>query len=97
MNLEEVNSQYSDLLLHNKVRWLSRDRVLARFAAFLEEVKKLLEEKGHHEYVYLTNPEWLHKFHFLMDITSHLNELNRKLQGEGNTDDADAFGRSPLL
>ncbi len=85
MNLEEVDSQYSDLVLHNKVRWLCRGRVLAHFAAFLEEVKKFLEEKGHHEYTYLKNPEWLQKFHFLVDITSHLNELSRKLQGKGNT------------
>ncbi len=82
--LEEVNSEYSDLL-HNKVCWLSRAQMLAHFAACLEEVKKFLEEKGHHEYAYLTNPEWLQKFHFLIDITSHLNELNSKLQGKGNT------------
>ncbi len=59
--------------------------MLARFAACLEEVKKFLEEKGHHEYACLTNPEWIQKFHLLVDITSHLNELNRKLQGKGNT------------
>ncbi len=62
--LEEVNSEYSDLL-HNKVCWLSRAQMLAHFAACLEEVKKFLEEKGHHEYACLTNPEWLQKFHFL--------------------------------
>ena len=46
MLLEEMDSMYSDLLLHNKVRWLSKGEVLKRFAACLKEVKIFLEPKG---------------------------------------------------
>ena len=78
-----MNCQYSDLLLHNKVRWLSRGRVLVRFAACLKEVNVFMQEKGC-EYAELTDPQWLQRFHVMVDITSLLNGFNRKLQGEGN-------------
>ncbi|XP_059849459.1 general transcription factor II-I repeat domain-containing protein 2A-like [Hypanus sabinus] len=71
--LDELESAYSDLLLHNKVRWLSRGEVLKRFVACLEEVKTFLGSKG------------LEKLHFMVDMTAHLNTLNTALQGKGRT------------
>lgn len=44
--LKEIDSPYSDLLLHNKVRWLSRGNVLKHFASCLREIKTFLNEKG---------------------------------------------------
>lgn len=82
--LNETESQYSDLLIHNEVRWLSRGRVLERFASCLEEVKSFFQAKRV-IYPQLTTSEWLIKFYFMVDITSHLNTLNLKLQGKGNT------------
>ena len=46
MLLDEVDSMYSDLLLYNKVRWLSRGEVLKRFVVCLKEVKTFLDSKG---------------------------------------------------
>jgi predicted nucleotidyltransferase len=81
--LVEMESEYADLLLHNKVRWLSRGNVLKRFASLLSEIRTFLLEKGVH-YPEITNDQWIQKFYFMVDVTSHLNQLNHKLQRKGN-------------
>ncbi|KAK7938604.1 hypothetical protein WMY93_001930 [Mugilogobius chulae] len=82
--LDEVGSHYPGLLLHSNVRWLSRGKVLTRFAACLSEIRTFLEMKDI-EHPELANTEWLLKFYYLVDITEHLNQLNVKMQGSGNT------------
>ncbi|XP_044275526.1 general transcription factor II-I repeat domain-containing protein 2A-like [Varanus komodoensis] len=82
--LDEVDSTYSDLLLHNRVQWLSRGQVLKRFAACLEEMKTYLGSKGL-TFPELEWPEWLEKLHFMVDMTAHLNTLNTTLQAKGGT------------
>ncbi|XP_053179500.1 general transcription factor II-I repeat domain-containing protein 2-like [Scomber japonicus] len=82
--LDEVGNNYPGLLLHSNVRWLSRGKVLSRFAACLSEIRTFLEMKNV-EHPELANTEWLMKFYYLVDMTEHLNQLNVKMQGVGNT------------
>ncbi|XP_073537619.1 protein FAM200C-like [Phyllobates terribilis] len=82
--LDEVGNNYPGLLLHSNVRWLSRGKVLSHFAACLSEIRTFLEMKNV-EHPELANTEWLLKFFYLVDMTEHLNQLNVKMQGVGNT------------
>lgn len=82
--LDEVGNNFHGLLLYSNVSWLSRGKVLSRFAACLNEIRTFLEMKGI-EHSELAKTEWLLKFYYLVDITEHLNQLNVKMQGVGNT------------
>lgn len=67
--LDEVNSVYNGLLMHNNVRWLTRGNFLQRFVDCLEEIKLLLQDEGIIEqYPQLLHVMWLSKLMFLADI-----------------------------
>ncbi|XP_028977051.2 general transcription factor II-I repeat domain-containing protein 2A-like [Esox lucius] len=87
--LTEVNAAYDDLLLHNNVRWLSKGRVLERFWAIRKDLEMFLSQqknvKASHYLDFLRDNDTMEVVAFLVDITSHINELNLKLQGQGNT------------
>ena len=84
MLLDEVDSMYSDLLLHKKLRRLSRWEVLKCFVMSLKEVKTFLDSKKIN-YSQLEQAEWLEKLYFVVDMTSGPNTLNTALQGRGRT------------
>lgn len=82
--LQEVDSAYKDIPLHCSVRWLSCGKVLERFVECFDEIKIFLTEKGQ-DYPELEDRDWIVKLMFLSDITTHLNDLNLRLQGAGQT------------
>ncbi|XP_019748101.1 general transcription factor II-I repeat domain-containing protein 2-like [Hippocampus comes] len=87
--LTEVDAAYDDLLLHNNIRWLSKGKVLERFWAVRKELEMFLSQhkstKATQFLELLRNDEKMEVVAFLADITSHLNELNLKLQGKDST------------
>ncbi len=87
--LREVDANADDLLLHNNVRWLSKGRVLARVWSIRREVAyfltELVSQKATQFSLFLENKKQMDNVAFLVDITSHLNELNLRLQGKDNS------------
>lgn len=79
--LEELGSEYGDVLLHTGVRWLSRTKVLERFYALRHEIILFLQQNNK-VYSELERDSWWCLLAFLCDITEKLGELNRRLQGE---------------
>ena len=87
--LKEVDANANDLLLHNNVRWLSKGRVLERFWSIRKEITAFLaqlkSQKATSFSLFLEDVKKMDIVAFLVDITSHLNELNVKLQGKDNS------------
>lgn len=80
--LTEVNAAYDDLLLHKNVKWLSKGRVLERIWAVRKDLEMFLSEQKNtraQQYLdFLQDDGNMELMAFLVDITSHLNELNLK-------------------
>ena len=81
--LEEIDSDFCDLPYYTAVRWLSCGKVLLRFYNLRREIDLFLTEQNRADPLF-SDPSWLSKLSFLVDITSHMNELNLKLQGKEN-------------
>lgn len=64
--------------LHSEVRWLSRSSVLQRYYSLGSNINTFLNEKGR-PLREITDLLWLA---FLVDLTDHLNTLNKRLQGK---------------
>ena len=79
--LIELESEYGDLLYYAKVHWLSRGWCLERFWNLKEEVGNFMTENGS-PVPQLEDGKWLLNLCILVDITTKLNELNKKLQGK---------------
>ncbi|CAK8697998.1 unnamed protein product [Clavelina lepadiformis] len=87
--LSENNAIYTDLLVHNNIRWLSKGRVLERFWLIRKELSGFLKGRNNVKAVafsaFLRDDEKMEIVGFLTDMMSHLNDLNVKLQGEKHT------------
>ena len=77
--LNEVDSEYGDVTYYSKVRWLSRGAVLKRFWNLHLEVDQFSRSKNqvHEEF---QDCQWLNDLSFLVDITQHMNIINKQLQ-----------------
>jgi hypothetical protein len=79
---EQTETQYGDVVYYLAVKWLSRGAVLKRFFHLQSEIDIFMTEKGK-TVPLLSDDKWILELAFLVDITTYLNELNVKLQGEG--------------
>lgn len=80
--LDEIESEYGDVIYFSEVRWLSRGAALKRFFDLRLEIEMFMNEKNK-IVSELSDESWILELAFLTDITTFLNELNIKLQGKG--------------
>ncbi|XP_076246286.1 general transcription factor II-I repeat domain-containing protein 2-like [Calliopsis andreniformis] len=81
--LEDIECEYTDLPYYTEVRWLSSHKMLKRFFKLRDEVTIFLGTKNY-ECIELKGGQWIKDMAFLVDITSHLNQLNLKFQGKNH-------------
>ena len=65
---------------HTEVRWLSRGLVLKRFYELRSTIQNFMLEKGM-DVKELKNSKWAQDLAFMVDMTDHLQFLNKQLQG----------------
>ncbi|XP_067937186.1 general transcription factor II-I repeat domain-containing protein 2A-like [Watersipora subatra] len=77
--LEELDSDYPDVVYFSAVRWLSRASTLKRFWNLRKEIMTFMVNKQQ-DVACLTDDDSINDLAFLTDITQHLSDLNVKLQ-----------------
>jgi len=82
--LIEVDADYSDLLYHTKVIWLSCGYAFERVWNLKEEIQDFLKNKTDKwsDFKIFEDKDWRTNFAFLTDLLEHYNKLNKKLQGK---------------
>ncbi|XP_068118251.1 general transcription factor II-I repeat domain-containing protein 2-like [Hyperolius riggenbachi] len=81
--LEDTDADHEDLLYHSRVRWLSLGKVFELVWEIRTEIGTFLESQGKSDaFPELSDKTWLSDFAYGVDIFSHMNDLNVKLQGK---------------
>nr|KAF6500005.1 family with sequence similarity 200 member B [Molossus molossus] len=78
----EIGSNYTHLLYHTKVRWLSQGKIPSRVYELRNEIHIFLIKKKSHLASIFEDDIWVMKLAYLTDIFGILNELSLKLRGK---------------
>ena len=82
---EEMDAEYTCLLLYRELRWLSKDKSLARVFELQCPLQRFLLEKQSPLAAHLCDTEWVAKLAPLCDIFTLLRKLILSLQGRVTT------------
>ncbi|XP_013777528.1 protein ZBED8-like [Limulus polyphemus] len=82
---DEMGSEHSILLLHTDVRWLSRGLILNRVFKLRTELEIFLRDRNSKLCEDFADPKFIACLGYLSDIFTHLNQVNKQLQGTSVT------------
>ncbi|XP_010991120.3 protein FAM200C isoform X2 [Camelus dromedarius] len=80
---EEIGIEYSVLLFHTKMRWLSRGQILTHIFEMYEEINQFLHHQSSNLVDGFENKEFKIHLAYLADLFKHLNELSASMQRTG--------------
>ena len=80
---KDMEANFTKLLLHAEVRWLSRGKVLNRVFALREQLCVFFTKGSNPMAVKCQDVLWLAKLSYMASIFDHLNKLNISQQGKG--------------
>ena len=84
--LEDMNADFTEVLYHTNVRWLSMGRVLKKRVWEIKTEIVMLFDMENISCDFskeMKSEKWICDFAFAVDIFQKLNELSTKLQGKG--------------
>ncbi|KAJ0181964.1 hypothetical protein K1T71_002686 [Dendrolimus kikuchii] len=80
--LDEISAEYNDVTYYCEIKRLSKGKMLKRFYELRNEIADFMKIKDK-PLSELSDPKWICDLAFLVDHTSYLNDLNLKLQKQG--------------
>ena len=98
-----METEYSSLIQHTEIRWLSRGKVLSRFYKLREKLLTICLQESLKEFVEcLSDDHWCSKLAYLTNIFHELNLLNSGMQGRNenilsSTDKINAFQKKVTI
>lgn len=83
--MEGTDAEFSNVVYHSNVRWLSVNKVLKKFYNLKTEIISFAEEKRKEsKFSNLYHEHFGENLAFARDIADHLSNLNAKLQGKNS-------------